>query len=174
MEALKKFDIDIYKLRNETHHYEFKIDNDFFSHFENSIVEKGDLIAQVKLEKSSTMLRAYIAISGSVELECDRSLEEFKYPIQIEDSIIFKYGGDEDAGSDEIIIIPQQAQQINVAQPIYEFIGVAIPMKKLHPRFEDETDDDLIYISYENESDETNNIEETDPRWNVLKNLKKD
>ena len=172
MDALKKYDIEIFRLSNETHHYEFKIDNDFFSQFENSLVEKGDLNVQVELEKSSTMLRAYFTISGEIELECDRSLEVFKYPVQFEESIIFKYGEDVDLGTDEIIIIPQQAQQINVAQPIYEFIGVAIPMKKLHPRFEEVTDDELIYISYENESDKKSNIEDTDPRWNVLKKLK--
>ena len=43
-------------------------------------------------------------------------------------------------------------------------------MKKLHPKFQDESDDDeMIYIS---DADEQSQEESTDPRWEALKKLK--
>ena len=59
-----------------------------------------------------------------------------------------------------------------------EFIALAIPLKKLHPRFKDEEeqDEDLstgkIVYSSEAEGDENKNENEGDPRWNILKKLK--
>jgi uncharacterized metal-binding protein YceD (DUF177 family) len=55
---------------------------------------------------------------------------------------------------------------------MYEFIALEIPMKKLHPRFQNETDDEaegkVIYSS----GTEASEDEPIDPRWEVLKKLK--
>jgi uncharacterized metal-binding protein YceD (DUF177 family) len=55
---------------------------------------------------------------------------------------------------------------------MYEFIALEIPIKKLHPRFEDETEDGtegkIIYTSSTGQPDE----ETIDPRWEKLKKLK--
>jgi uncharacterized metal-binding protein YceD (DUF177 family) len=67
-----------------------------------------------------------------------------------------------------------------VAQYIYEFIGLAIPMKRLHPRFEEEEQEDediegiLIYSTKkEGDDPEDEEDEKIDPRWDILNNLKK-
>ena len=67
-----------------------------------------------------------------------------------------------------------------MAQFIYEFINLEVPIKKLHPRFqEEETQDDdsdslLIYSTEaENEADSDSPSEDLiDPRWLALKSLK--
>jgi uncharacterized protein len=79
-----------------------------------------------------------------------------------------------------VIIIPRDIQKLNLAQYIYEFIGLSIPMKKLHPKFQDEEDEDdenetkLVYRSEDGKKDNKENEEGDgiDPRWNALKDLK--
>ena len=82
---------------------------------------------------------------------------------------------------ENVIQIKHDAQKINIAQHLFDFIGLAIPMKKLHPRFEQEdadqvTDADeniLIYSSSTAPADEDDDDDEpADPRFAALKKIK--
>jgi uncharacterized protein len=177
MKAMRDFDIDIFKLSNQKHDYEYVIDSSFFEGFENSIVEKGNLKVNLRLDKSETFIQANFHIAGNVELTCDRSLEKYDFLLDQDNKLIFKYAEEFNEISDEILTIPKELQQLNMAQYIYEFIGLAIPMKKLHPKFV--TDDDqedaetiLIYTTGAEKAGEEEK-EEIDPRWDILNKLKK-
>lgn len=177
MKSLRRFDIHIFKLSIGEHQYSFEIDETFFESFESDLVSKGKLQAEVLLQKSERMIEMHFDIAGSIELECDRSLDKFDYPLKFEKRMIFKFGETEEELSDEVMVIPMDAQLINVADLIFEFIGIEIPMKKLHPRFEEEESDEegeLIYSSGEEaEQESEENQENVDPRWEALKQLKK-
>ncbi|GAA0893187.1 DUF177 domain-containing protein [Fulvivirga kasyanovii] len=178
---LDKYNVDIYKLPNGIHNYQFEVGNSFFEAFENSIVEKGKGNVEVELEKTETFIKLNFRINTTVELECDRSLDLFDYALSTEKTLLLKFGDDEEEINDEIIIIPRDKQRINLAQHIYEFIGLEIPMKKLHPRYSDESEDDELVYSSDNsapDSPDDNNDQggddddDIDPRWQKLKNLK--
>lgn len=184
MKARRLFDIDILQLSYGSHDYEFDINSSFFEGFEDRIIEKGELKVKLTLDKSETLLRADFVIDGYVELTCDRSLENFDYPISENNQLIFKYGSEYSELTEEIITIPKDLPTINVAQYIYEFIGLAIPIKKLHPKFakeeedeEDESEGILIYTTKKEDDEEDEEDEEdeakTDPRWDILNNIKK-
>jgi uncharacterized protein len=177
MKAMRDFDIDIFKLSNQKHDYEYVIDSSFFEGFENSIVEKGNLKVRLTLDKSETFIQASFHIVGIAELTCDRSLEKYDFHIDQPSKLIFKYAEEFNEISDEIITIPKDLQQLNMAQYIYEFIGLAIPMKKLHPKFVTEDDQEdaetiLIYTTGTEKPGEEEK-EEIDPRWDILNKLKK-
>jgi uncharacterized metal-binding protein YceD (DUF177 family) len=85
-------------------------------------------------------------------------------------------------------MITRDTPNINVAQLIYEFILLAIPAKKIHPDFLEEMDEEdfegegeLVYVSNEEfddklseeQEDSRASEEKTDPRWEILKKLKK-
>ena len=55
-----------------------------------------------------------------------------------------KFGDEEGELSDEMEIISSNTQRINVARYIYELVNVSIPMKKLHPRYANESAEDQI------------------------------
>jgi uncharacterized protein len=183
MKARRLFNIDILQLSIGSHQYEFDIESSFFENFEDSFIEKGKLKAIVTLDKSETLLQADFAINGYVELVCDRSLENFDYPISTQNHLIFKYGSEFSELTDEIITIPRDTPSLNMAQYIYEFIGLAIPMKKLHPKFqteeedekEDETEGILIYTTIKEGEEEIEDPADgsLDPRWEILNNIKK-
>lgn len=178
MTNLQDFAIDIYKLTSKVYAYQYTIDESFFAHFEGSQLEKGKLVAKVTLDKQETLIVARFVIDGTLTLVCDRSLEEFDYPLHTEQTLVYQYGEEEEESTDEIVVITRHTQQINVAHPIYEFVVLAVPMKRLHPRY---AQDDQPFVEGEivfssQPQDDTDLATETiaDPRWEALKKLKKD
>ena len=174
MKGLRDFQIDIFRLSHKLHEFEFNIDDRLFSQFEHSIVDHGKGKCYLELTKSETMMTLNFQIDASVELICDRSLDSFDYPIKIDEKVIIKFGEDNYSLSEDVIVIKQDTASINIGEFIYEFITLAVPLKKLHPRFEDELEEDdepeMIYTSQDEE--ETDDSQETDPRWEALKKLK--
>lgn len=170
---MKHYVIDIFRLSNKLHQYEFEIDRSFFQSLDQDLVENGRLKAWVDLEKNDRFISIDIRLEGSVELTCDRSLDLFDQRINESHKVIFKYGDQEQELSEDMMMITSQTQQIDVGQYIFEFIGLAIPMKKLHPRYHDDSPEEGTVV-YSSEPDSRRSSDaETDPRWNELKRLKK-
>lgn len=174
---MRAFKINITGLSNKVHEFDFQIGDDFFRHYgkDSGLISEGNLTARVILDKRETMIESRFLIEGTVKLICDRSLDPFQYPMKIDRMMIFKYGDAEEELSDEIIIISREADSLELGQPMYEFISLAIPMKKLHPRYQEEPDDDsegkIIYSSGSTVNDEEAG-DDVDPRWEKLKKLK--
>ncbi|HEX8545473.1 MAG TPA: DUF177 domain-containing protein [Cytophagaceae bacterium] len=175
MKAWRHFDIDIVRLSNKIHYFDYKIDSAFFNDFEDSFIHKGDLDVKMTLDKSDAHIITEFTINGNVELSCDRSSDLFDYHIESTNKLIFKYGDEFAELTDEIVTIPKDAQKINVAQYIYEFIGLSVPIKKIHPRFstedEDPTEETLLIYSTASPEAEVEE-DQVDPRWELLKNIK--
>lgn len=169
MNLLKNYDIDISKLNLGQHEFHFKIEEKFFELFDYGLVDQGRLTSVIELDKRNSFISLIIKIDGFVELICDRSLDTFNYDLKTENEIVLKYGDEAMEVSDEVEIIPFNTQKINVGRYLYEFINVTIPMKKLHPRYKDEPDEDQIIFSSQ---DETKGQSDEDPRWSELKKLK--
>jgi uncharacterized metal-binding protein YceD (DUF177 family) len=127
----------------------------------------------VSIDKRETFLDIEFDIKGTARLNCDRSLDPFDYPIDAKKKVVFKLGEEDQEISDEIVIIHRDTVSLELGQYIYEFICLAVPMKKLHPRYqgEDMAEEGIIYSSSQNDDDDDNN-NESDPRWDILKKLK--
>ena len=186
MKFLRNYNVEIIRLKEGRHSFSFEVSDEFFSKFEdNHLVSKGNLVANVVLSKDVNLIEVLFDISGTVELMCDRSLETFDYPLKTTEKLLYKYGPEEQEINEEIYIITRDTPKIELAQLIYEFILLAIPAKKIHPDYKVEMDEEdfdvegqLVYVSEEqSEEDEDNDSlspnEGTDPRWEILKNLKK-
>jgi uncharacterized metal-binding protein YceD (DUF177 family) len=181
MNKLRVFDIEIAHIKEHVlHTYNFKLDASFFTLFEDSIIQSGLLDVDVDLEKTPLHVRMNVSIKGNVELICDRSLDTFEYFIDSKTPLIFKFSEEEEGEiTDEIIAIKRETVKINIAQYVYEFINLEVPIKKLHPRFqEEEIDNDeetLLIYSTDKENEEKNDSpteDLIDPRWLALKSLK--
>ncbi len=173
MGGLKGFKIDIISLANKQHEFDFAIDNRLLSMYEHSLVEKGEGECHLTMDKSETMLTLKFQIEAQVELICDRSLDKFDYPVSLEETLIMKFGEDNYSLSEDVIVIKDDTDSINVSEYIYEFISLAVPLKKLHPRYEAIEDElpEIVYTTTEGSDSKTDN---TDPRWEALKKLKGD
>ncbi len=183
MKANKAYDIHIFKLSNKEHEYAFDVDAGFFEMFENTPIDTGKGKVLVALEKTDSHIAMVFNIDVVLELVCDRSLDVFEHKVASERKVWFKYGAAYEEQSEELVVIPGDAQIINIAHYMYEFILLEVPMKKLHPKFSDsendmEEEDELVYSSLEGEEPEEDDLEENeeneavDPRWEKLISIK--
>lgn len=176
---LGAYRINIVGLSNKVHHFEYEIGEAFFKEYGTDLVSAGNFKVEVSLDKRETFLEANFQIVGIANLICDRSLEPFDHQVDTTNKVVFKYGEKDEEITDEIMIINRDTAWLEIGQYIYEFIALAIPLKRLHPRFQaEEADEDgvegkIVYTSGSADSDDDkDNGDETDPRWNILKKLK--
>jgi len=164
------FSVNILGLSKKEHSFEFQLGETFFAKYGKEVVSGGDFNTKVILNKRETLIEADFDIQGKAHLICDRSLDPFDHPMKISKKVIFKYGEVAEEISDEIIVIPRDQDVLDVGQLMYEFIVLDIPIKKIHPRFEQDNEDENEEgkLIYQTEKDET----AIDPRWEVLKKLK--
>jgi len=170
---VKQLRINIVGLELKAHHFSFSLGDEFLQAYGQGFLPGGRFSVEVVLDKHETFIEADFKIEGTVKLTCDRSLEEFDFPIHEEKKILFKYGEEDKELTDEIILISRERTSLDLGQLIYEFIGLAIPMKRLHPRFKDEDEeDDEGKMVYSSEVEEEASDDEVDPIWEKLKKLK--
>jgi uncharacterized protein len=157
------YSLHIQGLSNNLHHFLYDFGDEFFRHYGTSLVEKGHFRAEIDLNKHDTFIEATFRIRGFARLTCDRSLDEFDYPLNIERKMIFKFGDDDREVDDTTQMIAWGTDSLELGQFIYEFIGLEVPIKKLHPRYlPDDEPDGIVYRTHP---------DPVDPRWEILKKL---
>lgn len=161
---MEDFEIPIARLSKKKHEYRFSAGESFFVRYGQQILTAGNFEAEVVLDKHDAFIDVQFLIRGEAPLACDRSLEVFQQPFHIDKKVVFKYGAEEKEVSEDVVIITPHREKLDLGQYIYEFIILAIPAKRLHPRFEREDVDEFVYLSGEKK--------EIDPRWETLKKLK--
>ena len=133
MSILSFYNIAFKGLSQGKHLFEFEVDDRFFEEFENGLIDKGQVNVQLTIEKQSSLMIFWFEIQGTVNVQCDRCLEMYDQNIKSQDRIFVKFGEKEYVDGDDVIWVGANDYQLNVAQLIYEFIGLAIPIKRIHP-----------------------------------------
>lgn len=177
MKSLQQYGIPYTGLKLGVHHFEFEVDEAFFSEFEYSLVKSGHLKVELELDKQETMMILQFHISGEMKLACDVCLADYPYPVEIKERQIAKFSGSEDLEDDteEIVVLKRSETEINVATLIYEYINLAAPYIS---RCEDEgnmpwCDRGMIEKLKELAPGPKEEKEDADPRWEALKKIKK-
>ncbi|MEI8113039.1 MAG: DUF177 domain-containing protein [Bacteroidia bacterium] len=133
MSILSYYNIAFKGLSQGKHIFDYEADRKFFAEFEGGIVDEGKVSVRVTVEKQSSLMIFWFEVQGTVQVQCDRCLEMYNQPIKSKDRIFVKFGEKEFVEGDDVIWVSTNDYQLNVAQLIYEFIGLAIPIKKIHP-----------------------------------------
>lgn len=170
MDRLRNYDIVFSGQKNGQHEFQFEIDKAFFQLFDTE-QEFTDpkIVADVLMDKHTTFLEIFIKTSGTVNLVCDITNENFDHPIENEIKVLVKFGAEYDDSEEDVITIPMNDHAFNVAQLIYEVVMLAIPMKKISANVSEE---DLAILEKFSPKDEIEEEPESDPRWEALKKLK--
>jgi len=171
MEALTEFVIPFVGLREGQHSFDFDIDTTFFNEFEFSDFNAASIKVNLLFEKKPSMMNLKFTAKGTVGLTCDVSNEEFDYSIKTSLDWIVKFGDNFDDDHDEFLILPHGTYQVSVAQPIYEMIVLAVPVKKVHPGVVDGTLDSTLLKKLEELQPKEEKLDNNDPRWDKLKDL---
>ncbi|MCK8523560.1 DUF177 domain-containing protein [Aquimarina sp. D1M17] len=178
MKQLKEYTIPFVGLKQELHQFEYQIDNTFFEHFEYDEFNASAVNVDLEFDKKSTMLELHFKATGTVNVNCDLTNEPFDLPIEDELFLVIKFGQEYNDENEELLILPHGEYEVNIQQYIYELIVLGVPSKRVHPGVEDGTlQSDILEkldeLSPKEKSIEKDN-EETDPRWDKLKNLLND
>jgi uncharacterized metal-binding protein YceD (DUF177 family) len=173
MKVNKDFLIPFAGLKQGKHQFEYEIKKSFFDDFEFDEYNDVNIKVNLVLEKKSTMLELNFKHSGTVNVPCDVSNEDFDMPVKGKLKLIVKFGDAYNDENDELLIIPHGEFQIDVAQYIYEMIVLSVPLKRVHPGTKDGTiaADIISKLSELAPKEEHKEEEDTDPRWDELKKL---
>ena len=176
MEKLSNYDIPFVGLKNGKHIFTYEIGSDFFDHFEMSPIKDGDVYIHLTFDKRDSFFILSFFIDGSVMAECDRCMELFELPINGFHNMYVKFDEEarnEDEEEADVMFISKSEVAINVANLIYDYINLSIPMQKtcdLSVMGKKRCNQEIIKYLNSNPSAEE---EQTDPRWDLLKKLNK-
>ena len=186
-----KFDLYKVELKNLSpgvHEYEYFLENKFFVDIDGDEVQKGKVKVNLTVKRTSMVFDMNFQLEGIVYVPCDRCLDDMELPVSTQNKLVVKFGKEYAEESEEIVIIPEEEGEINLAWFIYEFIALAIPMKHIHApgkcnkamssklkkhtarraddedEFDEEAADDIVV------DDDAADMP-SDPRWDALKGL---
>ncbi len=175
MQTRKEYIIQFVGLSLGKHEFEFNIHDKFFEHFDYSEIKRGTISVNLDLLKQSTMMVLHFEISGTIKMNCDRCTEELDLPINGHYKLIVKVGGDDNSDEDDdIIVVAANEHKLDLTQFIYEYITLSLPIKRVHPDDAngESTCDKETIKKLEQFLIEEEKKDESDPRWNDLKNIK--
>ncbi|WP_294081569.1 YceD family protein [Proteiniphilum sp. UBA5384] len=187
MAKFSLYNISLKNLSEGVHTYEYELDRKFFDAIDGDEVRKGNVKVTVKVRKTSSTFEFNFDLKGIVQIPCTRCLDNMNLDVDTHSRLIVKFGKEYSEESDEIVIIPEEEGEINIAWFLYEFIALTIPIKHVHPAGEcnrivssklrkhravsaDDEDDDDIDVTDDDFSDEEES-QDNDPRWDALKGL---
>ena len=165
----KEFIIPIKGLSPWEHYYGFVVKDAFFEQFAFQDIHHGELNLLLDIEKESGLMVLLFHFHGSLQLTCDRCLEEYPQSLQDDFRLIVKYGEKEEEVSEELITIPFEESHLDIGLYVYEFIQLMVPMKRVHP---DDKDGNATCNIEMLKKLETFEEPAEDPRWDTLKGLK--
>ena len=172
MEQFSEFLIPFIGLKDGLHRFDFKIDNKFFEGFDFLDFQNAHIQVSLIFEKKTTLLELNFSAKGQVTVPCDITTEPFKLPIDTAFKLVVKFGSVENDDDDEILILPHGSHEIQIAQYIYEMIVLSVPQKKVHPGIAEGTlKSEILEKLKDLQPQEKSISDETDPRWDKLKDL---
>lgn len=174
MERFRNFDIHFVGLKNGIHHIEYDIDSKFFKLFEMSPIQEGKLHVRLLFDKKDSFFMLKFQVDGTVNIPCDRCNEYFDYDLMFDFDIIVKFD-EMDAnskGDDEVIFIQRGESSINIAEHLYDYILINIPMQVFHPNDSEGRSTCNPTILNKLIQNQEKQDESVDPRWAKLSNLK--
>lgn len=150
----------------------FQLSDSYFASKEYSIVEKGNVLVEIQVSPGKYQLEVSIGISGSLELECDRSGDKFYYPIKSQEKLVFKYSDRWEELDENNFLMPKENLKIELDEILYNLILIQIPHRKVKPEFESaDSEDSMIFSTGDTEALSTSE-DVVDPRFAALKKLK--
>ena len=174
MAGINSYNIEFKGLALGPHVFDFQIDKHFFDLFDGGIADDGNVRVQVTLDKQSALMVLWFHAKGTVKIQCDRCLDLYDQPISCENKVFVKYGEENFEDGDDVIWVDTNDHQVNIAQMIYDFIMLAIPIRQVHPKDKDgkslcnpEMLKKLKNLSYNQEKSGPKG----DSRWDDLKKL---
>jgi uncharacterized metal-binding protein YceD (DUF177 family) len=172
MRKFKAYAIPFVGLKVEQHKFDYKIDNSFFELFDFNEFNSADVSVDLELTKKANMLELEFEFTGHVNVNCDLTLEPYDQQISNHLSLVVKFGDEYNNDNEELLILPHSDYEVEIQQFVYEGIILGLPVKRVHPGVEDGSiKSEILEKLNQLQPEQKTKEEDTDPRWDKLKEL---
>lgn len=135
MNRRREFEIAFVGLKPGVHEYNYSIDDKFFEAFQQQDFRHCKANVKLLLDKKSSFMLLKFEIGGTLEVTCDRCNNNLPWELWDEFNITVKMVDDPEVMNEQeedpdMYYIGQGESHIDVANWIYEFIILTIPMQK--------------------------------------------
>jgi uncharacterized metal-binding protein YceD (DUF177 family) len=138
MNFRREFEIAFVGLKPGIHNYEYRVDDKFFSNYGNQDFAHCNAAIKLELDKKTSFMFLKFDIDGVADVNCDRCgnplalrlWEEFKVMVKLVDNPDEMNEQEEDP---DVYYISRSESHLHLADWIYEFINLSIPMQKMCP-----------------------------------------
>ena len=164
-----------------THAVECHVDELFFNTEELNEVRRADVDVTVNVtRKSENTYRLEISCSGTVTVPCDRCLDDLDLPVDVDYCLnVEQMGTEMDDTSDELLIVPSEWRELDIAPIVRDTVLLALSMTRCHDSEEDcnanmlnVLDSHRVEAVPDDDEQPQSETTGTDPRWEALKKLK--
>ena len=126
MSKTKTCDIRIYGLLDGIYDYMFELDRSFLASYATLDIRSLQVLATVKVIKSSSHLDLEIELKGDVDVLCDRCLAKIKMPISSRHDLLIKYASTHRDDGD-VIYITRSMPSFDLSKSLYDLVCLSIP-----------------------------------------------
>ncbi|MEM6270247.1 MAG: DUF177 domain-containing protein [Bacteroidota bacterium] len=174
----RKYSVELSKLRFGLNEEDFKIDSSFFSEFEFSQIQEGDLAVKAEITKYIAHLDVTLQFEGNIILHCDRCMAPYPYELKFTQRVIFTSDQEMEFDHDEVVIMEDGDVWLDLHGDFFDFIHLQIPIRKVPPPELHLCPPKVLEIlgldAQGNEILEAKEEKDEviDPRWAALKKLK--
>ena len=137
MKPLREFEIAFVGLKPGEHTFEYQITDSFFENYGPQDFTNCNATVKLILEKNINFFMLKFEVGGTATVNCDRCAQPFELRLWDDFNQIVKMVDNPEEMTEEedadVAYISKTESHLNVAEWIYEFINLSIPMQRIHP-----------------------------------------
>ena len=131
----REFDIAFVGLKPGLHEYDYEVDSKFFQDYKQTDFSNCQAKIKLTLEKNTSFLMLKFEVGGNMEVVCDRCGNNLGMELWDEFNLIVKLVENPDEMNEteddpDIHYISRTESHLHVADWIYEFVTLSIPMQR--------------------------------------------
>ena len=112
--SLESFKIELKDLKEPKTVLEYNLDNSYFEAINSPEVKHGVVRVVVSIRKTDSFLELLFNTEGTVQISCDRCLDEMDQDIKTENRLVVKYG-DVYSEEEDIVTLPENEGILDVS-----------------------------------------------------------
>lgn len=132
----REFEIAFVGLKPGIHEYSYEIKDKFFETFQQQDFRNCKANVKLSLDRKTSFMLLKFEIGGTLEVTCDRCNNDLPFQLWDEFNITVKMAEEPELMNDQeedpdVYYIGKGESHLDVANWIYEFINLSIPMQKV-------------------------------------------
>jgi uncharacterized metal-binding protein YceD (DUF177 family) len=136
MAKRREFDIAFVGLKPGLHEFHYEVDDKFFSAYRETDFTNCHAKIKLTLEKNTSLLRLKFEVGGTMDVICDRCGNPLTMDLWDEFNMVVKQVENPDEMNEteddpDIYYISRTESHLHLADWIYEFVTLSIPMQRM-------------------------------------------